>query len=266
VPDSVSGQDERPGRTAADLWTDLEQARAVYARVPGAGGSDVPVRASREAITVHYTPLVRYVAARIRSGMPGHIDAADLVSAGFVGLLTAIESFDVHRGVPFESYAVPRIRGAMLDEMRSWDWAPRSLRRRAREIDSAISELSVRRGRAPSDAEIADRLGVTPVDLHDTLNRIAFADVVALTGRDESPEVGAPDPLEAVEQWGVRQEVVNAVHRLPVRERIVVALYYWEGFTMAQIAEVLDVSESRASQLHTSAVQRLRPWMLARAS
>lgn len=269
MPDSNAGRDghRSPGQretpSSDDLWDAFEGMR-------GTGESGAAPEASghstRDDLVIHYAPLVRYVAARVRTGLPGHIDVADLVSAGFVGLIRAIESYDRDRGISFDSYAVPRIRGAMLDEMRALDWAPRSLRRRARDIDSAITDISVRSGRAPTDVEIAERLGMTPVDLHDTLNQIAFADVLALTGRDEARESGAPDPLETVEQWGMHQEVINAVHRLPVRERIVVALYYWEGFTLAQVAQVLDISESRASQLHASAVQRLRPWMLVQAS
>lgn len=259
----AAGHDQRAHRVE-ELWEALHGAVLTH---PGAGAAPGHVSAEvRELLVSHYAPLVRYVAARVRTGLPAHVEVDDLVSAGYIGLLGAIESYDRTRGIAFESYAVPRIRGAMLDELRALDWVPRSLRRRAREIDSAISELSVTRGRAPTDTEIAERLGTTPIDLHDSLSQIAFADVIELTGRDEVRDVAAPDPLEVVEEWALRDDVVAAVHRLPVRERIVVALYYWESFTLAQVAQVLDVSESRAAQLHTSAVRRLRPWMLAEAS
>jgi RNA polymerase sigma factor for flagellar operon FliA len=251
-------------RGADDLWEALQGGVRTDSDTRGVSGA--VTGDARERLVAHYAPLVRYVAARVRTGLPAHVDVADLVSAGYVGLLSAIESFDRARGTGFESYAVPRIRGAMLDELRALDWVPRSLRRRAREIDSAMSELSVARGRVPTDIEIAERLGTTPTDLHDSLSQIAFADVIELTGRDEVRDTSAPDPLEEVEEWALRDDVIVAVHRLPVRERIVVALYYWESFTLAQVAEVLDVSESRAAQLHASAVRRLRPWMLDEAS
>lgn len=231
----------------------------------GRARSRPEAEAAREALIVHYAPLVRYVAARVRSAVPSHVDAADLASAGVVGLIGAIESYRPEEGTVFESYAVPRIRGAILDDLRRLDWIPRSLRRRAREIDDVTASMAAQRGCWPSPDEVAERLGTTTSDLRDTLSQIAFADVVALTERDDPVHRAPADPLEEIEQWDVHESVVRAVHRLPVRERIVIALYYYEAFTLAQIGEVLGVGESRVSQLHAAAVRRLRPWMLAEA-
>jgi RNA polymerase sigma factor FliA len=228
--------------------------------------------ALRERLILHYSPLVKYVAGRVSVGLPATIEQADLVSYGIFGLIDAIEKFDIGRNIKFETYAINRIRGAIIDELRAIDWIPRSVRFKAREVERALSELEARLLRPPSDAELADELGVSLDDLQETLNQINLVSVVALDElmsvggeKGESVSLGdtladtkAADPELSFESEETRHILAGAINHLPERERLVITLYYYEGLTLAQIGQVLGVTESRVCQMHTKAVLQLR--------
>ncbi len=224
---------------------------------------------------VAYSPLVKYVAGRTAAGLPPHVEEADLISYGLVGLISAIERFDPSREIKFETYAITRIKGAIIDELRSMDWVPRSVRARAREIERANSKLEHRLQRAATDAELAEELGITPDELQDSLLAISHSSIAALDElwnvsdssgdqvslMDTLEDPGAPDPARALDVGDMKDRIADAIARLPEREKLVIALYYYENLTLREIGEVLGVTESRISQLHTKAVLRLRSRM-----
>jgi RNA polymerase sigma factor for flagellar operon FliA len=232
---------------------------------------------ARERLVVAYSPLVKYVAGRMGSGLPAHVEEADLISYGLTGLISAIERFDLGREIKFETYAISRIRGAIIDELRNLDWVPRSVRARAREIERANSRLEARLQRAPSDEEMANELEMSLADFQDALVQISNSTIVALDELwsmpdasgdavsllDTLPDRDAPDPVALVDQSELRDRVADAIAALPEREKLVVALYYYENLTLREIGEVLGVTESRVSQLHTKAVLRLRSKLAA---
>jgi len=227
---------------------------------------------ARERLVVAYSPLVKYVAGRMSAGLPAHVDEADLISYGLLGLITAIERFDLAREIKFETYAIPRIRGAIIDELRSLDWVPRSVRARAREIERANAKLEHKLHRAPNDEEMAKELEMEVGDFHDALLQISNSTIAALdemwTVSDSSGDQislldtihdpDAPDPEQLIDATELKDRVADAIARLPEREKLVVALYYYENLTLREIGDVLAVTESRVSQLHTKAVLRLR--------
>jgi RNA polymerase sigma factor for flagellar operon FliA len=206
------------------------------------------------------------------SGLPAHVEEADLISYGLGGLISAIDRFDLSREIKFETYAISRIRGAIIDELRTLDWVPRSVRARAREFERANVKLEARLQRAPTDEEMSTELGITVDDFQDALLQISTSTIVALdelwsvsdsTGDsvsllDTIPDRGAPDPQALVDQSELRDRIADAIAALPEREKLVIALYYYENLTLREIGEVLGVTESRVSQLHTKAVLRLR--------
>jgi RNA polymerase sigma factor for flagellar operon FliA len=227
---------------------------------------------ARERLVIAYSPLVKYVAGRMASGLPAHVEESDLISYGLVGLISAIQRFEPERDVKFETYAITRIKGAIIDELRSLDWVPRSVRARAREIEKANSRLEHRLQRAPTDEEMAAELEMTVDDFQDALLQISNSSVAALdelwTVSDASgdqvslldtlQDPDAPDPAHVMDMTDLKDRVADAIARLPEREKLVVALYYYENLTLREIGEVLGVTESRVSQLHTKAVLRLR--------
>ena len=227
--------------------------------------------ALRDRLIVAYAPLVKYVAGRLGSGLPAHVDEADLVSYGLLGLIGAIERYDPERDIKFETYAMARIKGAIIDELRALDWVPRSVRSRAREIERAIAELEARLGRAPTDDEIAAKIGVTPEELDESLTDISRSSIAALdelwSVSDAGDQVSLIDtiedqsgvrPAEALDETETKELLADAIARLPEREKLVITLYYYEELTLREIGEVLGVTESRVSQLHTKAVLRLK--------
>jgi RNA polymerase sigma factor for flagellar operon FliA len=229
-------------------------------------------RRARERLVVAYSPLVKYVAGRMAVGLPAHIDEADLISYGLGGLISAIERFDMSREIRFETYAITRIKGAILDELRALDWVPRSVRARARQIERANVKLEARLQRVPTEEELAAELELTIEEFRDALVQIANSSISALdelwTSSDSSGDSvslldtlrdhSAADPERIVDQNEVRDRIAEAVARLPEREKLVIALYYYENLTLREIGDVLRVTESRVSQLHTKAVLGLR--------
>jgi len=227
---------------------------------------------ARERLVVAYSPMVKFVAGRLGAGLPSHVEDADLISYGLVGLIGAIERFEPERGIKFETFAMTRIRGAIIDELRSLDWVPRSVRSRAREIEQVQAKLEHELQRAPSEAELAAKLNMTEEELQSALLEIANSSVYALdelwTVSDSSgdqvslldtiADEGAADPQEALASTEVKDRLTEAIGGLPEREQLVVALYYYENLTLREIGEVLGVTESRVSQLHTKAVMRLK--------
>ena len=228
--------------------------------------------ATRERLILHYAPLVKYVAGRVGVGLPPNIEQADLVSYGIFGLIDAIEKFDIHRAIKCETYAISRIRGAIIDELRAIDWIPRSVRYKAREVERAYATLEGELRRTPTEAEVAERLGIKLDDLHHIFSQVSYVNVVAL---DELLTVGgekgdklslvdtledtkAEDPVTAFEAEETKFLLARAINQLPEREKIVVTLYYYEGLTLAEIGRVLGVTESRICQMHTKAVLQLR--------
>ncbi|HET9591605.1 MAG TPA: RNA polymerase sigma factor WhiG [Solirubrobacterales bacterium] len=227
---------------------------------------------ARERLVVAYSPMVKFVAGRLGAGLPSHVEDADLISYGLVGLIGAIERFEPERGIKFETFAMTRIRGAIIDELRSLDWVPRSVRSRAREIEQVQAKLEHELQRAPTEAELASKLNMTEEELQSALLEIANSSVYALdelwTVSDSSgdqvslldtiADEGAADPQEALATTEVKDRLTEAIGGLPEREQLVVALYYYENLTLREIGEVLGVTESRVSQLHTKAVMRLK--------
>jgi RNA polymerase sigma factor FliA len=226
---------------------------------------------ARERLILHYAPLVKYVASRVATGLPASVEQADLVSYGMFGLIDALQKFEPGRGNKFETYAIPRIKGAIIDELRAMDWVPRSIRFKAREIEKAHSDLEAMLKRQPTETEMAERLGISRSELHDVVSQISFVSVLAL---DELVSVGADrgeqvslidtladkhlDPTSGVESQETRGLLAAAINSLSEREKIVVTLYYFEGLTLAEIGEILGVTESRVCQIHTKAVGGLR--------
>jgi RNA polymerase sigma factor for flagellar operon FliA len=265
----ASGQRRRPARRTATkvadaeateldrLWTDFKERSE---------------QSARERLILHYAPLVKYVVGRLAAGLPHTVERADLVSYGMFGLMDALDKFDRGREVKFETYAIPRIKGAIIDELRAMDWVPRSIRFKAREVEKAYSGLESKLRRAPTDGEVAGHLGISLSELHEVVNQISFVSVMALdelvsTGDergekrsllDTLADAASSDPAAELEGQEMRGMLAAAINSLTEREKIVVTLYYFEGLTLAEIGEILGVTESRVCQIHTKAVGQLR--------
>ncbi|MGY1749797.1 MULTISPECIES: RNA polymerase sigma factor WhiG [unclassified Modestobacter] len=249
------GASDDPDAAVADLW-----ARYAVDRETGL----------RDRLILHYAPLVKYVAGRVGSGLPAHVEQADLVSYGTFGLIDAITRFEPSREIKFESYAMSRIRGAIIDELRSTDWIPRSVRMKARQFERTIAALESRLQRSPSEEEIAAEMEMDVEEIRKFLGQLSLVNVVALDELlvdddgsaprlvDTLKDTSALDPQAMAEHGEARQLLARAVEQLPDREKVVVSLYYFEGLTLADIGRVLGVTESRICQLHTKAVLQLR--------
>jgi RNA polymerase sigma factor FliA len=229
---------------------------------------------AREGLILHFSPLVKFVAGRVGVGLPKNVEQSDLISYGMFGLIDAIDKFEPERNIKFETYAVSRIKGAILDELRALDWVPRSVRARAREIQRSLDELEHRLKRSASEEELAAHMGIPLDTLQTRLGEISALGFVALDELIDPADRGSAtmgeilsdpkglDPGGSFEQQETRYFLTDAINRLPERERLVVTLYYYEGLTLAEIGEVLGVTESRICQIHTKSVMSLRNRML----
>ncbi len=227
---------------------------------------------AREKLILHYAPLVKYVAGRVSSGLPANIEYSDLVSYGIFGLIDAIEKYEPQRGIKFETYAINRIKGSIIDELRAIDWVPRSVRFKARELEKAYVTLESELKRMPTDEEVAAELGLSMDDYYALLNQMSFISLVALddlwnVGGEKGDrlslvetleDVKANDPSRSYELEERKRILADSIGRLPEREKIVITLYYYEGLTLKEIGEVLGVTESRVCQMHTKAILRLK--------
>ncbi len=244
------------GKTEEELW-------ALYKK-----NQDPKIR---DAFVRQYAPLVKYVAGKVAMGMPHNVEFDDLVGFGVFGLMDAITKFDPEKHVKFKTYAVTRIRGAIFDELRSIDWVPRSVRQKAREIEDTVQELEASLGRSASDQEIAAEMGMNIDEYHKAMVKISGTSIMSLndvwyTG-DENDKVSIVDSIESphslnpdiiVEKDEIKKVIVEAINELPEKEKKVLVLYYYEDLTLKEIGKVLEVTESRISQLHTKAIMRLR--------
>ena len=225
----------------------------------------------RDAFIRQYAPLVKYVAGKVAAGMPNTVEFDDLVGFGVFGLLDAIEKFDPDKNVKFKTYAITRIRAAIFDELRSIDWVPRSVRQKTKEIEEAVVSLESKLGRPASDTEIAGALGLSEDELLKTMLKISGTSVLSLNdvwySGDDSDKISIGESIESpsslnpdasVERDEVKRVIVQAISELPEKEKKVLVLYYYEDLTLKEIGQVLEVTESRVSQLHTKAILRLR--------
>jgi RNA polymerase sigma factor for flagellar operon FliA len=228
-----------------DLWKTYSQGRKVEVR---------------DKIIEHYLPLVKLVAGRIAIGMPHYVEKDDLTSNGFFGLLDAIERYDYTRGIKFETYAVTRIRGAILDAIRAQDWVPTTIRQKARQYEKTVAILENQLGRSATDDEIATALCISTEELYSLLNQLNATTLMPLEefAKTETPSNQLINPSQYIEDNEVRQTLIKAIDKLAEKERLVIALYYYEGMTLKEISLILKLSEARISQLHTKAVFRLR--------
>lgn len=217
----------------------------------------------RNQLAEHYLPLVKMVAGRLAISLPAHVDRDDLLSSGFFGLLDAIDRYDMERKNKFETYAGVRIRGAMLDYLRSKDWLPVAIRQKIRRYEQTVYELENRLGRPANDEELAEELGVSAKELQNLESQISAATVIPLDDylRIDTPASGEEGPTERLEKAELRDTLATAIDRLPEKEKKVVALYYYEEMTLKEISLILQLSEARISQLHTKAVFRLRGYL-----
>jgi len=228
-------------------------------------------QSARQELVQKYAKIVKYVAGRMAIGLPHYVEFSDLMSAGLLGLIQAIDNFDYQRGIKFETYAIPRIRGAILDELRSQDWFPRSLRRKAKQLEEAFATLETRLGRPATNQEVADALQIDVGELDGILGEVAVATIMSLdadTSGEESEQSNTlgdhlADPrAEDIERTLAAQEMRELIARrlaeLPDKEQLVLVLYYYEELTLKEIGEILDVTESRVCQIHTKAIMRLK--------
>ena len=248
--------EEQTVRVIGQLWAEYKGSTSLEAR---------------DRLIVHYSPLVKYVAGRVSVGLPQNIEQADLVSYGIFGLIDAIDKFDPGRNIKFETYAIARIKGAIIDELRSIDWVPRSVRSKARSVEKAYAKLEASLLRTPTDVEVAEEMGISERELQNVFQQVSFVGLIALDEmlsisgeRGESTTLGdtiadkGEGPMAAFEVEETKEVLADAINRLADREKIVLTLYYYEGLTLAEIGDVLGVTESRVCQIHSKAVLQLR--------
>ncbi|MBT4128986.1 MAG: FliA/WhiG family RNA polymerase sigma factor [Nitrospina sp.] len=226
---------------------------------------------NREEVIKRYSPMIKYVANRIAMRLPPHIEVDDLISVGVLGLMDAISKYDSTRGAKFKTYAEFRVRGAILDELRSLDWVPRSIRQKASQVDKVVQELQAKLSRSPEDEEVAKEMGLNLDQFHDTLNETKSMPVFSLEDLGLAKDSGEQqslldclagkadaDPQTQIRLVELKEIIAKAIDGLPEKERLMVSLYYYEELTMKEIGAVLEITESRVSQIHSKAVYRLR--------
>ena len=256
--DDEENQEQRLAeqRVISKLWAEYKSSRSTEAR---------------DRLIVHYSPLVKYVASRVSVGLPQSIEQADLVSYGIFGLIDAIDKFDLSRNIKFETYAIARIKGSIIDELRSIDWVPRSVRSKAKAVEKAYAKLEATLLRTPTDAEVATEMGISQQELQSLFQQVSVVGLIALDQmlslsgeRGETTTLGdtiadrSDGPVQIFEVEETREVLADAINRLADREKIVLTLYYYEGLTLAEIGDVLGVTESRVCQIHSKAVIQLR--------
>ncbi len=270
-------------RDIKEVWIDYKQNRIEMERAEKGKGAELASKYKelfnagemlRNIIMEHYLHLVRYNAERIHMKLPDEVELDDLMSSGIFGLMDAIEGFDLDRGVKFETFSAPRIRGAILDELRSMDWVPRLVRSRAHKIDNATKQLELELGRAPTDDELAKRLNVSRPEFEKMAKDASAVGLVSLSRKwfetDSNKDVreidvledkrGA-DPVREIQRKDLKELMTKGLSRA---ERLIIVLYYFEEMTMKEIGATLDLSESRVSQMHSSILARLRAQMADR--
>ena len=226
---------------------------------------------NREEVIKRYSPMIKYVANRIAMRLPPHIEVDDLISVGVLGLMDAISKYDSSRGAKFKTYAEFRVRGAILDELRAMDWVPRSIRQKASSVDKVVQSLQAKLNRAPEDEEVAKEMGISLDQFHDTLNETKSIPIFSLEDLGIAKESGEQqslldclagkadaDPQTQIRLIELKAIIAKAIDALPEKERLMVSLYYYEELTMKEIGAVLEITESRVSQIHSKAVYRLR--------
>jgi RNA polymerase sigma factor for flagellar operon FliA len=230
-----------------------------------------PVNATRERLVLEYAPLIKYIAQKIAARLPANIELDDLMSSGVIGLMDAIEKYDSGRDNKFKTYAEFRIRGAILDELRAQDWVPRSVREKAKMLERCYAKIEQSKGRHATDEEVCAELNIDQEEFHDLLNQVrsvsllsyddlssfSKADKRSLHGYSESGPK-SPTPFSEVNVASVKRLIAEAINDLPEKQRLVLSLYYYEDLNLKEIGRVLDVTESRVSQLHTQAILRLK--------
>ena len=267
IPEPEHDIDDAVDTEVAEVARVEDGVALAWNRYKSSGSSE-----ARDQLILHYSPLVKYVAGRVAVGLPANIEQADLMSYGIFGLIDAIDKFDRTKNVKFETYAISRIRGAIIDELRAIDWVPRSVRFKAREVEKAYATLENRLKRPPSDAEIAQELEMSIDELNHVYTQLSNVSLIALdeitSGDGEKgdklslldtlEDTKTASPMEAFESEEMREILVQAVNKLSEREKKVVTFYYFAGLTLAEIGQVLGVTESRVCQIHTKAVLALR--------
>ena len=226
---------------------------------------------NREEVIIRYSPMIKYVANRIAMRLPPHIEVDDLISVGVLGLMDAISKYDSSRGAKFKTYAEFRVRGAILDELRAMDWVPRSIRQKASSVDKVVQSLQVKLSRSPEDQEVAKEMGISLEQFHATLNETKSIPVFSLDDLGIAKDSGEQqslldclagkadaDPQTQIRLIELKEIIAKAIDTLPEKERLMVSLYYYEELTMKEIGAVLEITESRVSQIHSKAVYRLR--------
>jgi RNA polymerase sigma factor FliA len=227
--------------------------------------------AERDQLIIRYAPWVKFIALRMAAKLPSHIQAEDLISAGIIGLIDALDKFNPAREVQFKTYAQIRIQGAMKDELRALDWASRSMRQKVKRLEQAYATLEQELGRPPSSEEVANSMGIAMGEFEELLDDVKGTSLVSLeelgqgpASEDKSTLLEAlltrqdQDPLEMLNLQDLKKALTLAIAELPEKERLVLSLYYFEELTMKEVGKVLNLTESRISQLHTQAVLRLR--------
>lgn len=228
----------------------------------------------REELILMYASVVKYVAGRVAINMPPHVDFEDLLSYGILGLIDAIEKFDLKQGTKFRTYASTRIRGAIIDEIRHLDWIPRTLRQKAKALEDVYASLEYKLERPATDKEVAETMGISLDELFKLIQEASATTLISLEdvwyAKDDSDEVTIMDMIESppengpdvlAEKEDIKSILVDALNKLPERERDIISLYYYDKLTLKEIGKVLNVTESRISQLHSKAILRLRGYL-----
>ena len=252
--------------TEVEVEIKKEEVRKVIVRPPGTK----EVLGTREQIIIEYAPLIKYIAQKIAARLPANIDIDDLISSGVIGLMDAIEKYDPTRDNKFKTYAEFRIRGAILDELRAQDWVPRSVREKAKMLERAFAKVEQEKGRAATEEEVCAELKISTDEYYDLLNQVrsisllSYEDLHNFARGDRRNDLGygaagrAATPFSELNVAHIKKLVSDAIKELPEKQRLVLSLYYYEDLNLKEIGKVLDVTESRVSQLHTQAILRLR--------